>query len=204
MEKRSPNLSSPLFKMDPSCLWKKLKKIIILILSAVKKYHYSTHGGTLEIQIQMRVIKAKILKWKNCLWRENYIASGVSGCLWWGRGWGRGLACVAGVWKGRERGFWARGKREGRVRREGRRETPARKPLFSPSRLLIMYAKITQLWMTSCQLSLAAMHFNILVIFRVLFSFVFLKQEIWSEGTIKKRINAVVCWRKIVATMRGL
>ena len=22
-------------------------------------------------------------------WRENYIASGVSGCLWWGRGWGR-------------------------------------------------------------------------------------------------------------------
>ena len=91
MEKRSPNLSSPLFKMDPSCLWKKLKKIIILILSAVKKYHYSTHGGTLEIQIQMRVIKAKILKWKNCLWRENYIASGVSGCLWWGRGWGRGV-----------------------------------------------------------------------------------------------------------------
>ena len=91
MEKRSPNLSSPLFKMDPSCLWKKLKKIIILILSAVKKYHYSTHGGTLEIQIQMRVIKAKILKWKNCLWRENYIASGVSGCLWWGRGWDRGV-----------------------------------------------------------------------------------------------------------------
>lgn len=30
----------------------------------VKKYHYSTHGGTLAIQIQMRVIKAKILKWK--------------------------------------------------------------------------------------------------------------------------------------------
>ena len=29
--------------------------------------------------------------------------------------------------------------------REGGRETPARKPLFSPSRLLIMYAKITQL-----------------------------------------------------------
>ena len=44
-----------------------------------------------------------------------------------------------------ERGFWARGKREKRARRKGRRETPARKPLFSPSRLLIMYAKITQL-----------------------------------------------------------
>ena len=43
-----------------------------------------------------------------------------------------GLACVAGVWKRRERGFGARGKREGRARR---------KPLFSPSRLLIMYAK---------------------------------------------------------------
>ena len=28
-------------------------------------------------------------------------------------------------------------KREGRARREGARETPARKPLFSPSRLLI-------------------------------------------------------------------
>ena len=28
---------------------------------------------------------------ENCLWRENYIASGVSGCLWWGRGWGRGV-----------------------------------------------------------------------------------------------------------------
>ena len=32
------------------------------------------------------------------------------------------------------------------AREEGEgRETPARKPLFSPSRLLIMYAKITQL-----------------------------------------------------------
>ena len=27
------------------------------------------------------------------------------------------IACVAGVWKGRERGFWARGKREGRASR---------------------------------------------------------------------------------------
>ena len=26
------------------------------------------------------------------------------------------VACVAGVWKGKERGFWARGKREGRAR----------------------------------------------------------------------------------------
>ena len=24
-------------------------------------------------------------------------------------------ACVAGIWKGKERGFWARGKREGRA-----------------------------------------------------------------------------------------
>ena len=47
-------------------------------------------------------------------------------------------------WKGKEMGFWARGKHEGRARREGVRETPARKPLFSTSRLLIMYAKITQ------------------------------------------------------------
>ena len=42
------------------------------------------------------------------------------------------------------------------AREERGKETPARKPLFSPSRLLIMYAKITQLWMTSCQISLAA------------------------------------------------
>ena len=102
-----------------------------------------------------------------------------------------------------ERGFWARGKREGRARREGRRETPARKPLFSPSRLLIMYAKITQLWMTSCQISLAAMRL-FKSYFAYCFSFVFLKQEIWSEGTIKKSINEFVRWRKKVATMRGL
>ena len=44
----------------------------------------------------------------------------------------------------RGRGFWARGKHEGRARREGVRETPARKSLFSTSRLLIMYTKITQ------------------------------------------------------------
>ena len=114
-----------------------------------------------------------------------------------------GVACVADVWKGRERGFWARGKREGRARRKGGRETPARKPLFSPSRLLIMYAKITQLWMTSCQISLAAMRL-FKSYFAYCFSFVFLKQEIWSEGTIKKSVNAVVRWKKKVATMRGL
>ena len=45
-----------------------LKKVIILILSvASKKFHYSAHGGTLEIPRGMRVFKAKILKWKNCL-----------------------------------------------------------------------------------------------------------------------------------------
>ena len=89
------------------------------------------------------------------------------------------------------------------AREEGGRETPARKPLFSPSRLLIMYAKITQLWMTSCQISLAAMRL-FKSYFAYCFSFVFLKQEIWSEGTIKKSINEVVGWRKKVATMRGL
>ena len=57
--------------------------------------------------------------------------------------------------------------------------------------------------MTSCQISLAAMRF-FKSYFAYCFSLVFLKQEIWSEGTIKKSINAVVCWRKKVATMRGL
>ena len=63
--------------------------------------------------------------------------------------------------------------------------------------------KITQLWMTSCQISLAAMHL-FKSYFTYCFSFVFLKQEIWSEGTIKKSVNAVVRWKKKVATMRGL
>ena len=31
------------------------------------------------------------------------------------------------------------------AREEGEKETPARRPLFSPFRLLIMHAKITQL-----------------------------------------------------------
>ena len=92
------------------------------------------------------------------------------------------LACVAGVWKGRERGFLGARETQG-VCEEGGRETPARKPLFSPSRLLIMCAKITQLWMTSCQISLAAMRL-FKSYFAYCFSFVFLKQEIWSEGPI--------------------
>ena len=53
-------------------------------------------------------------------------------------------------------GFWTREKLEGRARREGGK-TPARRPLTSPSRLLFMYAKTSQLWMTSCQISLATM-----------------------------------------------
>ena len=57
---------------------------------------------------------------------------------------------------------------------EGGKEMPARRLLFSPSPLLIMYAKITQLWMTSCQISLAAKH--------LFLASVFLKQENWSEG----------------------
>ena len=43
--------------------------------------------------------------------------------------------------RGRRREFGREPAREGEAREEG---TPARKPLFSPSRLLIMYAKITQ------------------------------------------------------------
>ena len=101
-----------------------------------------------------------------------------------------------------------RGRRLGSFRRErnaragsrekGGEEMLARRPLFWPSRLLIMYAKITQLWMTSCQISMAAIH--------LFLAFVFQKQEIWGEGTyyIKKSSNAVVRWKKKVATMRGL
>ena len=65
------------------------------------------------------------------------------------------LACVAGVRKGRERELGRETTRE----EGGRRGTPARKPLFSRSRLRIKkITKITQLWMTtSCQISLAAM-----------------------------------------------
>ena len=59
--------------------------------------------------------------------------------------------------KGKGKGVLGPRETRGRARREGGRETPARKPLFSPSRLLIMSAKITQLWMTNCQISLAAM-----------------------------------------------
>ena len=103
------------------------------------------------------------------------------------------LACVAGVWKGRERSL---------RREEGGRETPARKPLFSPSCLLIMYAKVTQLWMTSCQISLATMRL-FKSYFTYCFSYVFLKQEIWSDA-IKKSVNAVVHWKKKFATMCGL
>ena len=91
------------------------------------------------------------------------------------------------------------------AREEGGRETPARKPLFSPSRLLIMYAKIMQLWMMSYQISLASMRL-FKSYFAYCFSFVFLKQEIWSKGTIKKSIKLMrssVEGRK-VATMRGL
>ena len=52
------------------------------------------------------------------------------------------LACVAGVRKGRGRELGRETTREG----GGRRGTPARKPLFSPSRLLIKkITKITQL-----------------------------------------------------------
>ena len=69
------------------------------------------------------------------------------------------VACVAGVGKGREEKGSFRRERNARAgaREEGRKETPVRKPLYSPSSLLIIYAKTTQLWMTSCQ-SLAAIY----------------------------------------------
>ena len=52
------------------------------------------------------------------------------------------IACVAGVRKGRGRELGRETTREG----GGRKETPARKPLFSPSRLLIKrITKITLL-----------------------------------------------------------
>ena len=52
------------------------------------------------------------------------------------------IACVAGVRKGRGRELGRETTRE----RGGRKGTPARKPLFSPSRLLIKrITKITQL-----------------------------------------------------------
>ena len=53
--------------------------------------------------------------------------------------------------------------------------------------------------MTSCQISLAVKH--------LFLAFVLLKQEILSEGTYykkKKSSNAVVRWKKKVATMRDL
>ena len=83
------------------------------------------------------------------------------------------IACVADVRKemGRELGRESTRERGGR-REEGggRRGTPARKPLCSPSRLLIKkITKITQLWMTSCQTCLAAIH----VVFLALFFFCF-------------------------------
>ena len=58
---------------------------------------------------------------------------------------------MAGVRNGRGGELGHKTMREG----GGRRGKPARKPLFSPSGLLIK--KITQLLMTSCQISLAAM-----------------------------------------------
>lgn len=92
MEKRSPNLSSPLFKMDPSCLWKKFKKIIILILSVVSQnITILPMEGHWKFKYRWGSSRPKFWNEKIVLWRENYIASGVSGCLWWGRGWGRGV-----------------------------------------------------------------------------------------------------------------
>ena len=92
------------------------------------------------------------------------------------------------------------GRREMRgqgVLKEGGKEMPARTPLFSPSHLLIMYVKIAHLWMTSCQISLAVMH--------LFLTFVFLKQEIWSEGTSIERRKLQQCVTLLsVACMVGV
>ena len=47
--------------------------------------------------------------------------------------------------KGKGKGVLGARETQGAREEGGGRETPARRPLFSPSRLLIMYAKITQL-----------------------------------------------------------
>ena len=60
-----------------------------------------------------------------------------------------------------------RGERNARAgaREEGGKEMPARRPLFWPSRLLIMYPKLTPAYLTACHSQLAAMH----NIFRAIF-----------------------------------
>ena len=64
--------------------------------------------------------------------------------------------------------------------------TPLSVSWFSPVRLLILYAKIRQLWMTSCQISLEAKVHLVL-------AFVFLKQEIWLEQVVK--LHSGTQWR---------
>ena len=70
------------------------------------------------------------------------------------------------------------------MHKEGGKKMSTRKPLFSPSCLPIMCTKITQLGMTSCQISLAAMH--------LFLAFSFLKQS--SEvrvPEIKKSLRSI-------------
>ena len=84
------------------------------------------------------------------------------------------VACVADVRKERGGEFGRETARE----EEGRRGTPTM-PMFSPSRLLIIHTKITQLkhvWTSSCQINLSAMHV-LFSYFSHCFSIVFLKQE---------------------------
>ena len=75
----------------------------------------------------------------NCACLNVHLASSLRGRRLKGKGKGKGKGALGkGVLGARE----TRGAREGGVRRE----TPARKPLFSPSRLLIKkITKITQL-----------------------------------------------------------
>ena len=80
------------------------------------------------------------------------------------------------------------------------RGTPAKKPLFLPSRLLIMHATIAQLLMSSCQIRqiLAVMHI-FLAHFLHCFSFVFLKQESLSENSyyIKVQMRSSIEGREL-------
>ena len=85
----------------------------------------------------------------------------------------------------------------------GKKGTLARKPLFSPSHLLIKkMTKLMQLWMTSCQVSLATMH--VLVVFLTVFFFCFPETRNPSNYRYyKKSSNAVVHLKGLLYVTRA-